>query len=275
MGKVILRILVSDPSEFKFVVMNGIESRGLVDRVIVVEHDYSHSGVRINFSFKSREDELRRITGNENIEVHSVSIKHKVIMNAESSEDMHANERLIRSSFLGICGISDDDFIVAVDGDEIIYRRTYKKLKLIKSLTPVRFQVFSLKLHQFFYKMNYLWTDTLFRSPVALSGKIALSNPNMLRDSGHLLPLWAGCHFSWQLDIQQMIHKLANYAHSPEYRHLAKPEILEDAVQNKNYPFDPQRAFTIKVLNSEELDRYAPESLRMTSYLFPENYLGE
>ena len=69
------------------------------------------------------------------------------------------------------------------------------------------------------------------------------------RDNGVLYKDFAGCHFSWCMPVNSLIQKLKTYAHAPRYRHLAKKEILEDAINNKKYPFDPNRRFDIEVLN--------------------------
>jgi hypothetical protein len=246
----------------------------VVDRFLIVEHDFTHSGRPAPFLYKLLGEELRSITGNEKIEVHSISISNDVIRNASTSQEMHFNENLIRKSFLEHCKIEQDDFIFSIDADEVLFRKTYLIIGLLRWITPKKLQKFSLKLHQFFYKMNYLWVDNTFRSPVAVSARFAFRDPAVLRDSGRLFPFWAGCHFSWQLSIPQMLEKLTTYAHSPEFHHLANPGILESAIGNKEYPFEPERPFTIKVLNSEEIINYLPKSFVKVNSFFPKESFG-
>lgn len=240
--------------------MNCIESKKLVDRVLVIEHDYSHSGKPLKSSFYARESELRELSGNPLVEVHYLSIDNEVIKNARTSEEMHFNESLIRKSFLRECNISRKDLILAVDADEIIYRRFYRLLKIFGKFIRNAEISFSLLMHQFFYKMNYLWKDVKFRSPVLVSASLAMKDTSLLRDAGKLLPFWTGCHFSWQLTVPQMINKLKNYAHSPEYLYLANEEILKEAIENLEYPFDPERPFTIKILDEKTAHKILPAS---------------
>lgn len=275
MAKTVLRILVSDPSELNFVIMNCIESRKLVDRVLVIEHDYSHSGKPLKSSFLAHESEIRELSGNPLVEVHLLYIEREVRKNATSSEATHFNENLIRKSFLSQCNISSKDLIIAVDADEIIYRKFYRLVKIIRTVLP-RIEVsFSLLMHQFFYKMNYLWKEVRFRSPVLVSAGLAMNDSSLLRDAGALLPFWAGCHFSWQLTVPQMINKLKNYAHSPEYQYLANEEILNDAIENRRYPFDLERPFTIYILNEKSAARLLPDSFYRLRYRFSTELWGK
>lgn len=274
MAKTILRILVSDPSELNFVIMNCLESRNLVDRVLVIEHDYSHSGKPLRSSFLALESEIQELSSNPSVEVHFLSIEKEVIKDAISSEEMHFNENLIRKSFLKECNISSEDLIFAVDADEVIYRKFYRLVKLFGIVLSRADVSFSLMMHQFFYKVNYLWTEVRFRSPVLVSAKLAMKDANLLRDSGSLLPFWVGCHFSWQLTVQQMINKLKNYAHSPEYLHLANEEILKDAIENLKYPFDTERPFTIRILDERSSRSFLPNSFFLIRHRFSKDSWG-
>jgi hypothetical protein len=275
MARIIVRILVSEESEIKFVIMNAIESRGLVDRILVVEHDFSHTGMKSEYKFGNHLRDIRLLSDNPKVELHQITIENEVVKDAKSSEEMHFNEQLIRKSFLNSCQIEDRDLIVALDADEILYRKTYRMIKIIKMFTPFFSLCHSLQLHQFFYKMNYLWKDVKFRSPVLVTATIAKQNPQKLRDSGKRIPFFAGCHFSWQLSVPGMIRKIKNYAHNPEYLHLAREEILSKAIEEKRYPFDPNRPFNIKVLNDSQLSRVVPNSFYQVNYLFEESSRGE
>lgn len=274
MAQTVLRILVSDPSEMNFVLMNCLESRKLVDRILVVEHDYSHSGRPLRSNFLALESEIRRLSGNTSVEVHFLSIEKEVIKNAISSEEMHFNEKLIRKSFLKECNISTEDLIYAVDADEVIYRKFFRLVKFLRKVLPKTDVSVSLMMHQFFYKMNYLWKEVRFRSPVLVSANLAMKDADLLRDSGSLLPFWVGCHFSWQLTVQQMINKLQNYAHSPEYLHLANEEVLKDAIENRKYPFDTERPFTIRILNERSSHHFLPKSFFLMRNRFAKESWG-
>jgi hypothetical protein len=59
--------------------------------------------------------------------------------------------------------MKDDDIVISVDADEIIYRDAYRSIFAELDKTDV----VQLKLHQFFYKKTYLWENTSFVAPVA------------------------------------------------------------------------------------------------------------
>ena len=63
------------------------------------------------------------------------------------------------------------------------------------------------------------------------------------------------------MSVDQMLKKLESYGHHYEYRHLAKREILEKAIQDRTYPFDPDRDFNIEVLDLSADKGYFPQSI--------------
>ena len=118
----------------------------------------------------------------------------------------------------------------------------------------------SLKLRQFFYKKTYLWKDKEFISPIAAYyGYINPKFPNNWRDIGHVTDEFVGCHFSWCMDVDQMIHKLDTYSH-PRYRFCADKDLLERSISDKKYPFDANVNFIIEEL--EENNNIIPKSIR-------------
>ena len=57
-----------------------------------------------------------------------------------------------------------------------------------------------------------------------------------------------------------MLFKLKTYAHNDIYGHLADRIVLQDAVDKKKYPFDPDRPFVIDELSPDNDQIYYPES---------------
>jgi len=174
----------------------------------------------------------------------------------------------MRVSFLDVSESDPDDLVISVDADEIIYRRVYRILYLLNKIFPRMRIHLAIMMHQFFYKPNYLWRGLRFRSAVVLRRRILTDNPRYIRDSGLLLPVWSGCHFSWQLEPKEMVEKIRNYAHNPEYAHLADETILKNAVATRTYPFDPNRRFQIKALSRRRAQRYFPKSYWMIESKF-------
>ena len=154
--------------------------------------------------------------------------------------------------------LHDADIVIAADADEVIYRKIYPLIfALLRPDTPLL-----LPLHQFFYRMNYLWRDETFWAPTAAYAGYYKQrpHPHKWRYEGRRLPLMAGCHFSWQLTVDQMLFKLKTYAHNDIYGHLADQKILQDAIDNKTYPFEPGRSFVIEELNPDRERIYYPDS---------------
>ena len=58
---------------------------------------------------------------------------------------------------------------------------------------------------------------------------------------------------------EEMVYKLHTYSH-PRYRFCADKELLEKAIENKEYPFDPDVDFRIRELDND--DEVIPECLR-------------
>jgi hypothetical protein len=164
----------------------------------------------------------------------------------------------------------DEDIIISVDGDEIIYNESYDTIiEEIKKRDKVK-----INLNQFFYKLDYHWKNKDFIAPTGAKYKMYKNDyPNNWRYDGYLLQGKHGCHFSWCMTPEQMIYKLDTYSH-PRYRNCAKIDLLEDAVENKKYPFDPNTKFDIEVIDMD--NDMIPKSLRNDFFKdFRENFTNE
>ena len=144
------------------------------------------------------------------------------------------------------------------NADEIIYGDSIGYI-----LNQVeKYKTVALKLRQFFYKKTYLWKDKVFTSPIATYySEINPKFPNNWRDVGEVTHNFVGCHFSWCMTPDEMIHKLYTYSH-PQYRACADKELLIDAIKNKKYPFDPSVKFNIEEIDPN--DKKIPKSMRVS-----------
>ena len=123
----------------------------------------------------------------------------------------------------------------------------------------------SIKLNQFFFKNNYLWTDCNFSSPTIykysmvknINKRIKNLSIKNLRDLSNKTSEIYGCHMSWVMPIEYMVKKFECYSH-PEYRKLSNKEILKTAIENKEYVFDKNRKFNIDTLefNDYRIPKY-------------------
>lgn len=255
MQRIIQRIIFSSESEIPFIKMHVRESAGIADAVIVYEANRTHTGEPREFLFPACRDRLPQ-----DILAKIVYIPDDVsAITRESIEPgpMHENERLFRARFADHYPLRRDDVVLALDADEVVRREVYPML--LKRLQSV--PVWRLPLLQFFYRMNYLWMDLTFLGPIACVASHYLDQPSPIwRDEGRIFPVMCGAHFSWQLTIDQMVHKLRTYAHRDLYGHLAKHDVLEAAVREKRYPFEPDRPFNIRELDLQADAAYYPAS---------------
>jgi hypothetical protein len=255
--RIYLKTLFYSPHEIKFLKLNIREASPFVDKVIICEFNRTHIGTERSFIFEQYLDTFSK-EEQEKILYLPCDISGKVAQAADS-EKAHLNERLMRGYFVSQLDLNQRDIIISVDADEIIFRRNYPKLL---NQIGVFQKAIKIQLYQFFYKINYLWEDENFIAPtIARVGYYKDQYPGQWRYDGKLYPEKVGCHFAWCMSIEDMIKKLQVYGHSFDYRHFANKEILENAVQTRTYPFDPQRKFLLKALDFEKNVEYFPETI--------------
>lgn len=259
MGALYFRTIFYAPHEIKFIKMNLYECYPYIDKFIIVEGNRTHVGEPREFIFEEYIDEIPQELRDKILYIPAdVALQTVNCTQSNDGTQMHKNEDVLWDCFEEHLSLSDDDIIIAADSDEVIFRHMYPIiLRLLKRTEP-----FVLPLHQLFYRMHYLWENLTFLAPVASYASYYLRKPrpHRWRYEGRRFPFMAGCHFSWQLTIDEMIFKLQTYAHKDIYGHFAVPEILEQAVRDKTYPFDPDRDFRIKELDPDIDRAYYPRS---------------
>lgn len=274
-AKVYLKIIFSAVNEVKYIKMSLKESEGYVDKIIVTECNRTHTGLPKELLFQDilngasfTEEEKKRI-----IYVPG-DLTHTIKENVKTSAEMHWNETLIRGYFVKeVKEIRPWDIIVSVDADEIIYHRYWPTILGYFKWYKVNPALF-LELHTFFYKPTWLWEDCGFRAPTACRKlRYWRKYPANWRYDGKKLGYPVGGHFSWQLTVDEMVNKLKSYAHSAEYVHLAEPEILRKAINEKRYPFDENKPFHIRELDIQKDKDFYPDD--MEEYISRFQYLYE
>lgn len=258
---VYIRTIISADNEIKYVKLQLAESKGYVDKIIVCEFNITHTGLSRDFIFeKFMNDgtfsaaELDRI-------IYLKGVLDADELKAESKGNEHYIEQIFRGYFLKNMKLKLNDIVFCLDADEIVFRRSYPGiLGLFKN--PLANPNVQLPMYQFFYRPDYLWKNLVFRNPIVCRvRKEYFKKLPRLRDTGKdYLKEMVGCHFSWQLTIDEMIDKLRNYAHAKDYGHLAKRDVLADAVKNKKYPFEPDREFVIEEVNCIKNKEYYPDT---------------
>lgn len=258
---VYLRTIISSNNEIKYIKLQLRESKDYVDKLIVCEFNCTHTGTEREFIFrKFLEDDTFLKEERERIIYIQGDVRGKIKSATNDSRLMHKNEQLFRGYFVKHCQLDPNDIIISVDADEIIFRRCYSDILrpfIDKKANPI----IQLQLYQFFYKPTYLWKNKIITAPTVCRVKVnRFRYPAQWRNEGEVLKRMAGCHFSWCLTIDEMIHKLHTYAHAADYGHLAHREILEAAVREKKYPFDESVDFQIAEVNCKENPEYYPDS---------------
>tara|TARA_B100002019_G_scaffold99984_1_gene86110 strand:+ start:9464 stop:10231 length:768 start_codon:yes stop_codon:yes gene_type:complete len=244
------------PHEVEFIIANLKECYDYIDKMIVCEFDINHTGVKRPFEYS----DLKSLVPEElsdKLDYHACEVYDITARAYEDEAAIHGvNEPVMRSYFTKLYNFSDNDIIISIDADEILYGEQLPYIiEQVSKQGAVR-----LKLRQFFYKKTYLWEGRDFVSPIATYyGVMNPKFPNNWRDVGNVTKEYVGCHFSWCMGIEAMIHKLDTYSH-PRYRFCADRDLLENSVANKTYPFDDNVSFDIRELPAD--DNLIPKSMR-------------
>ena len=250
--------------ELPFIIANLDEGCEYIDKLILYEYNYTHTGVKKEYEI---EKILHLIPDNLKTKLYykKVDITNYVEYAYENGPLIHSvNEPIQRSWFYNDPNINlqDDDIIIDHDIDEIIYKNSYTKLidELNNRGTPL-----SIRLNQFFFKHNYLWTDCNFSSPTIYKYNMVKNNSRKvkglsiknLRDLHIKTDNIHGCHMSWIMPSDYMVKKLHCYSH-PEFRKYADKNLLQKAIDDKIYIFDTSRPFNIDELNlnDEKIPKY-------------------
>tara|TARA_R110002073_G_scaffold260256_6_gene423185 strand:- start:510 stop:1310 length:801 start_codon:yes stop_codon:yes gene_type:complete len=242
--------------ELPFIKAQLDESKGHVDKFYLYEFDRTHTGVEKNFELDSLLPEDDRLI------YKKISLKDNCVNASNDESKVHTINEPIQRSYIfndENVKLNDEDILFDVDVDEIIYASSYPKL--IETYTSPT----SMKLNQFFFKHNYLWTNCNFSSPTIYKYKDikhtihklnGLNVSTRTRDLPRKTIDVVGCHMSWVMPVDNMVKKLHSYGHI-KYKHLADSNILQKAVDDKKYIFDLKRPFNIDELelNDERIPK--------------------
>lgn len=253
-----LKTIFSSAHEVPYLKLNLRESWNQVDAFIICEYNFTHTGEPRPLIFKNFETQFTPEERKKIIYI-GADLTPYIKSALHNSSLAHENERLMRGYFVKEINLANSDIVFSVDADEILFAHQYQPIL-------ERFGIFTraqkLQLHQFFYKINYLWENNIFIAPTAACASYYKHRyPGQWRYDGRLYPHIAGVHFSWCLSVDDMIKKLHRYAHQSDYAPLANADVLEDAIKNKKYPFDPKVDFKIKVLNPDIDKQYYPAAM--------------
>lgn len=241
--------------EFEYILANLKETFNYIDKFIVTEFNCHHTGRKRNFLNENVLDTIPSELKSK-IDYHKCDIL-KYTVETDNEDLIHQkNEPVMRSYFTKLYNFKDDDIIISVDADEILYN---EKMDYLLEMTK-QHGIVQCKMRQFFFKENYLWKNKVWTSPIStLYKNINPKFPNNWRDVGRSINEFVGAHMSWCMSPEDMIFKLHTYSH-PRFRKYADLNVLQKAIENKEYIFDSKTNFEIEELkNNSEL---IPMSMR-------------
>ena len=264
MSKVYLKSYCYSDHELPFVISQLQEGYDHIDKLILYEYNYTHTGIKKEYRM---EKVLKYIPENlrDKLDYKKIDLTNHHVVAPDKEELCHQiNEPIQRSWIFNDTdyNLQDDDIIIDVDIDEIIYKNSYNLLldEFKRKKRPL-----AIKINQFFFKNNYLWTNCIIKaSTIYKYGMVKRINKKIkglkiqnLRDLHHKTDKIYGCHMSWVMPVNYMITKIHSGAHT-RYKHLADEEKLQKAIEEKKYIFDLNRPFNIEELelNDERIPKF-------------------
>jgi|TARA_B110000305_G_scaffold194229_1_gene218188 hypothetical protein len=255
--------------ELPFIIANLDEGFEHIDKLILYEYNFTHTGL-------PKEYEIEKVLHLIPEHLKTKLLYKKIDLTTyieyavnDENKCHQINENIQRSWLFNDADIIlyDDDIIIDIDIDEIIYKDCYKDLvlELNKANKPI-----GIKLNQFFFKNTYLWSNLIFDAPAIYKYNMVKNiNKNVKgvqckyqRYCSQKTSKIYGCHMSWVMPIDDMLKKIYSGAHT-KYHHLGTREILEKAIEEKKYVFDLKRQFNITELDIT--DSRIPSTLQKTN----------
>jgi|AntAceMinimDraft_12_1070368.scaffolds.fasta_scaffold10990_2 hypothetical protein len=256
---VILKTVVSSIYEIPWLKMSFREAARYADRIILCEFDVTHTGAERPLIFGDFLEEFKKEFPN--LEYYPVVTRIGFTGQSDRSADTHQNETLMRGWFARNVKVGARDVIFSVDADEVLYASTYEKALKKFTQFPLQF-----RLRQMFYSPYWEWSNCVFVGPGAFIFKRGDRDfPFDWRYQGKLRKGFHGVHFSWCLPLKAMENKLKTYSHAPEFSGFAVTKVLEAAIKDRSYPFDPLRPFDLK--NIEDPGEVLPASFWQYEHL--------
>ena len=241
--------------------MDLLESEGFIDFIILIEANYTHSGIKREYVFKDliksnyfTPNELKRI------KYFKIDIEKEVFLNTVKFKQLHHNERIIRGKFVDCLNFNSSDIIFSLDADEVLYRNTYK---ILIAKVNKKNSAFQLKLVNFIYRPDYLWHNSNFIAPtvcrfdfyksIKMKFYSRFKKYKQWRYHGKNLDFISGVHFNWHLTPKEILLKLNNYAHRDEFLHIKSTSNIQKCINKKELFWDLSLKNEISVDSSFDL----------------------
>ena len=245
--------------EIEFIDAQLTEANSFIDRFIVYEYNFTHQGEKKPYRLRTLIEKIKQKYPNKII-YRPIDLEELIVKTNDENVIHTFNETIQRSFFFNdpLISLNQEDIIIDVDVDEIIYNSSYPIILKLAKLSPIPI---GLRLNQFFYKTNYLWLNKYIKAPSIYSVRSLKNKSNHLYDffkTPHVRDLFihypfpVGAHLSWCMSPEMMIRKLNSYAHT-KYKKYAQLNLLKDAIRNKEYIFDKNVKFHIAELSQKDI----------------------
>lgn len=265
-SKVYAKTIVSSAGELPFVLMNISELEVLVDEFLVCESNITHTGESRTFCFLD-EFEPELIKCSAKVRLIRMDLENFTRPWNESSDILHSNEQEIRNGFTRYINLNEADIVISMDADEVIHRRRAKKFIRLLNRKFLPRTSYVLRLHMIIYKIRYHWVNCNFQAPVICKAiHFMYQNSPQWRYDGSRTLLKSGTHFTWLMTPSEMVQKIMKYSHRKENEKFANLETLRCSIEEKKYPFEPERPFRIVERNPNS--RIYPKSLKKYVTMF-------
>lgn len=256
--RILIKTYCYSDHELPFVIAQLEEGFEHIEKMYLYEYNYTHTGLPKPYYM---EPVLKHVPSAlaAKLVYKKVDLSGVAEYAYENEPLIHAvNEPLMRSWFFNDPDVrlTDDTIILDVDVDEIVYKSSYAALL---SALPRIGGATSIRCNQFFFRHNWLWTDCMFSSPSiyyfgAVKGRRRLVKGRtvyLTRDMLQKTTVAHAAHMSWIMPVPYMQKKLESYSH-PKYRIYNDRTLLESAIAEKKYIFNPATPFTIAELPLED-----------------------
>ena len=263
---VYLKTIFTSKDEIPFIVAQILELESLVDKIIIIEPMFTHTGAR------------REMIGVDPIIIHLnvalskilyIPLPYESCINVFNSKDAHYNEKVTRGAFINYLDISLSDVVVSTDADEVLYYSYVIKILEKISIKKYKYSAYTANLYQFMFNDHLFAKEFRFVGPSIVEYGYYLFRPKLQnwRYTGKVIPEYGGVHFSWCLGKEQIIEKINNFAHAKDYDFGADSGSLIKSILEKKYYHLREPGISLELLTS-------PEDIWPKGYLQMRNNLG-
>lgn len=241
-------------NEFDLLDLRIAEELPHIDKLIVVESNYTHSN-------NSKELLLKNNSKYQNEKIEILELVDAFCSNYVLNENFQRDVAIMGKEF------NDDDVIIACDLDEII---NHKDINDIIEKT-LELGLVKIRMPLFYYKINLMKSDN-WHSSFAVSGKYLRETKLSLTDirtieriSGMEIPYTypsKGWHFSFLGNPKQIAYKIQSFFHA-EYNlpQFVDEKLIEERIKSKTDPFERLIPGEFDKLIKVNIDNTYPETI--------------